>query len=401
VVRTIEEQGPWHGRAIERRTILQAVGGALVGTALAGALPTQGAEGAPVHTGAAATELQPRDAFQALIQAMEHYPLVGLGERHMLQEMHDFFTALLHRPDLPRTLTDIVVEFGNAYYQDLADRFVLSDQPVARADLVQIWRQIGDPAWNAPVYEQFFRTVRAINWMRQPAQRIRILLGQPPVTMSQLLARPTDSHIAGVFEGTTDDHYAAVIEQQVLAKGRRALLLAGSGHLARGIRADDDKPGHPNAITQVLGRRPGVYYGIDLFMLPPKGTPVANPKAAKMADELQRIAAKFKDWPRPAVASVAGTWLGNTTVTTNTWINGLGYRALVPAGSRFGAQTDAILYLGPGEVLTASQPDPSLYHWGAYPDQLRRASALAHAGDQVAYGEHWATVDPSWFLLFG
>jgi hypothetical protein len=63
--------------------------------------------------------------------------LVAIAERHMLQEWHDVITALLFHPDLPATLTDIVVEFGCARYQDLADRFLPMDQPVARADFTQ------------------------------------------------------------------------------------------------------------------------------------------------------------------------------------------------------------------------------------------------------------------------
>jgi hypothetical protein len=87
---------------------------------------------------------------------------------------------------------DIVVEFGNALYQDTIDRFV-SGQPVDNADLRPVWRnttQSPGETWDAPVYEQFFRTVRA--------------------------------------------HPASVIAKQVLAKGRRALICYGLDHLTHG-----------------------------------------------------------------------------------------------------------------------------------------------------------------------
>jgi hypothetical protein len=76
-------------------------------------------------------------------------------------------------------------------------------------------------------------------------------------------------------------------------------------------------------------------------------------------------------------------------------------RATGAAAARYGAQADAILYLGPGEALTASQPDPAIYHWGAYPEQVRRVGQIAGAGDQVAQGLRWAQAGPGWFSLFG
>ncbi|HVA88235.1 MAG TPA: hypothetical protein VNL71_00190 [Chloroflexota bacterium] len=81
---------------------------------------------------------------QTLFAALRRYPLVAVAERHMLREWHDFITALLFHPDPPRTLTDIVVEFGCSSYQAVADRFILTNQPVARADLARIRRQVGD-----------------------------------------------------------------------------------------------------------------------------------------------------------------------------------------------------------------------------------------------------------------
>ena len=61
-----------------------------------------------------------------------------------------------------------------------------------------------------------------------------------------------------------------------------------------------------------------------------------------------------------------------------------------------------MLYLGPGEALTASRPDPAIYHWGAYPAQLRRLSpvvsqAFGQPTDVVALGLQAAQAGPSWF----
>jgi hypothetical protein len=327
---------------------------------------------------------------------MDRYPLVTLGERHMLQEMHDVITALLFHPALSGKINDIVVEFGNGAYQALADRFILQGQPVAKADLAQIWRQIGDPAWNAPVYEQFFRSVRAVNWMQPPAKRIRVLLGQPPVTMAQIIAHPTDRGLISTFAGTPDDYMAAIIDREVLGKGRKALMIAGGGHTLRGIRQDLNPPRGLSTASQVLQRYPGALFVVDLLLLfpvrAPKGIDPKNKKMHAILEQRRQLAARFAGWPRPALAHLAGTWLGAQQTD-------LSYRA-VPTAMRYEDQADAILYLGQPAAMTGSQPDPSIYHWGSYPDQLQRSSRIAQAGDQLSIGVQWAADSPDWFTLF-
>jgi hypothetical protein len=186
------------------------------------------------------------------------------------------------------------------------------------------------------------------------------------------------------------------VEREVLQKGRRALLIAGDGHLLRGLYA-----GHGthtlNAATVLAQRHPGSLFVIDLLLLPP-GAP-ADAAA-------QRLQATLAAWPRPALALLAGTWLGATTQSwANNWINGIANRAVNAAARRYGAQADAVLYLGPGETLTASQADPAIYHWGTYPDQLRRLSRIpdpagGSATDLVAFGLRLAQGDPNWFAQF-
>ena len=390
-----------HPRRLSRRSF---VGRATAATAglLAASSPTTWAAGSidAAPSMAAGAQLQPRNAIATILDATKRYPLVGLGERHMLQEMHDVITALLFHPDLPGSIDDIAVEFGCAAYQGLADRFILHGEPVARADLAQIWRQVGDPAWNAPVYEQFYRSVRAINWMQPPERRIRVLLGQDPVTMSQVIAHPTDRAVIAAINKPMDDHFAALVEREVLAKGRRALLIAGSGHLLKDLN-NDGTPPQPNAAAQILRRHPGALFTLDLFVMPhvPAPPPGRNndsnlkKKLGVAAQQAHRVAVRFAGWPRPSVAYLAGTWLGEGQ-------SDLSYRALTPAAARYDAQADAILYVGQNDALTASQPDPAIYHWGAYPGRLQRASAISGAGDQLTYGIHWATSDPHWWSLW-
>jgi hypothetical protein len=306
--------------------------------------------------GEAASDLQPQDAFRAVFDAMKRFSLVAIGENHQLQEWHDFITALLFHPDLSGKINDIVVEFGNALYQDLADRFVLEGQPVANAELQRIWRYTigGGVLWDAPVYAQFFRSVRALNWMRPRERRLRVLLGDPPFDHTKVRSVADKPYVLSMVV-ERDRHYARVVEREVLQKGRRGLLLAGTGHVLRGIRVR----GQPNAATLLEESHPG-----SLFVI----VPIHESQKVAGEDGRQERRRAIARWPRPSIAPLAGTWLAETTNFAS--------RAVTPAAARFGAQADAVLFLGVDEVLTTSSPEPCLYQAGEYSDELKRLSKI-------------------------
>jgi hypothetical protein len=376
---------------VSRRIMLQASACVAVGAALPTASRGATLEAHSVCSRIVSPDsLQPVEAIPSLTAALTRHALVALTERHMLQEWHDLATALLTNPALSSLLNDIVVEFGNAAYQPLCDRYILEGQLIPKHDLEQVWRQIGDPTWNSPVYEQFFRTVRAVNRDRPAARRIRVLLGQPPITMSQVIAHPNDRSLAARFAQPLDKHLAQLVEREVLARGRRALLVAGKGHLLRGLSTDNNHH-EPNAATQIVQRTRATLYVIDNLILPP-GKP-QDTAAARAHTELTRQ-------PPAVVATLSDTWLGKSSQQlANGWLNELADRATSHTAARYDQQADAILYLGAGETLTASQPDPTIYMTGSYPQQLRRTSTIAHAGDQLANGIRWATAKPNWFAL--
>lgn len=129
-----------------------------------------------------------RDLTQVVLAAFEHHRLMAIGESHGQQESGDAQQMLLADPRLPQVVDDIVVEFGNALYQPIVDRFVAGaavDDHVLR----QVWRdttQSPGAAGDQPIREQFFRTVRAVNWTLPARRRIRVLLGDPPIDWSRI-----------------------------------------------------------------------------------------------------------------------------------------------------------------------------------------------------------------------
>jgi hypothetical protein len=142
---------------------------------------------------------------------------------------------------------------------------------------------------------------------------------------------------------------AALVERVVLARGRRALMIGGDGHMLKGLRAPDD-PSHLNVPGALEARHPGSVYSVDLLLVPP----------APADPALDHLLALARDWPTPSLLTLAATWLGALTrpLDATNWVNALGDRAWRPADRRYDRQADAVLCLGPGELITASQCDP-------------------------------------------
>lgn len=116
--------------------------------------------GATADSGTRAKEQvsAPADPVSSIIDAFGKARVVALGENHGHQEFHSLVIEVLERPEAQGVIQDIAVEWGNAKYQDVIDRYV-SGEEVSRAELVRVWRNtIVSPntVWDAPVYEAFF-----------------------------------------------------------------------------------------------------------------------------------------------------------------------------------------------------------------------------------------------------
>jgi hypothetical protein len=102
----------------------------------------------------------PRDpalhpAARFLVSAFDSVPLVAFSEpRHGASGTREFLAALVREPGFAGTVDDIVVEFGNARYQDVVDRYV-AGEPVDRDRLKEAWENttIATGVWTAPTYK--------------------------------------------------------------------------------------------------------------------------------------------------------------------------------------------------------------------------------------------------------
>jgi hypothetical protein len=239
----------------------------------------------------------PRDAYGALFEAAGQRPLVAFLETHGSSTQHEFLRSLVGRPEFGRTFDDVVVEFGSARYQVTIDRYVRGER-VPRSSLSLVWRRTTQVSgvWNDPAYEAFFRAVRRANVGRPPAERIRVLLGDPPIDWRRIRTtrcprRPRPSCLE-YWIGRRGDHYANVVLDKVLARGRRAFLLAGAFHL---IRPPAGQQWNETAIIE--RRHPGAVFTV-------------KPHELFGGPDWEELGRRMERWPVPSLALTRGTWLG-------------------------------------------------------------------------------------------
>lgn len=302
----------------------------------------------------------------AVLAAFTTHRIVAIGEggAHGLQDHFDLLAALLHDPRLPAVVDDIVVEFGNASYQSTMDRFT-AGATVEDADLRVVWRnttQSPFSTWDEPVFEQFYRTVRSVNIARSPNRQFRVLLGDPPIDWSQITSRDE----VDTFLMQRDSHAATVVQQQTLAKGRRALVCYGGLHV---LHSPTSKPLPATGLIPILEQRTGQRARV--FQ-------VAVPWAGDTGGLGQHLSA----YPRRSVIPTNGTWLGrfDAGLLYPVVFRGTdGQPTNVMCGVPASEIIDGAIFLGRPEQLTVSRENPAQYLDPVYWAELQRRKALLGA----------------------
>jgi hypothetical protein len=307
-----------------------------------------------------ASSTSPADATAAIVQALRRYPVVAIGESHNLAEAGEFYDALVTSPDFARAADSVIVEFGNARYQSLVDRYV-TGKDVSPECLRRVWQnttQVG--AWDAPMYAQFFAAVRRANESRPASQQLRVVLGDPPIDWHAVASADEVRH----YLIRRERFLARTVERQVVDVGKHALLIAGMAHLERTNAAAG-----PANTTELIDRHnPGSVYVVGIHL----GFP--DPDWEK----------RLLTWPVPSVLELAGTWIGE-----------------LPDGTQRAQDAfDAMLYLGPPDSLHLSLPLPTVYMRDHYWAQLRRRWVLSDMGPFSAAALFSAYADPGYPGLF-
>jgi hypothetical protein len=256
--------------------------------------------------------------------------------------------ALIRDPRITAAPTDLVVEGGSARYQAAMDRYVRGER-VPDAELRPIWDdttqpQIPGPVWTGEV-PPLYRAVRDVNSALPRERQMRVLLGDPPIDWQSV-------HTAADFRRwleQRDSFPAQLIRTEVVARGRRALVFFGGGHLQRRQQLTNYVMDEPIAQTLIsLLERAGV----KTFVV-------------RHGTEKEGLAG----WPVPSLALLKGTALGAAPEPSLGDAAPLGGQrvairngALVPIprdqwiSIRFEEQTDALVYLGPASARTEMPP---------------------------------------------
>ncbi len=314
---------------------------------------------ATVRVTAQGAELKPTNAVPVILNAFDRYPIVALGDLHGCEEFWDFVTSLVQTPEFPNKLNDVGVEFGNALYQDVCDHYI-AGQDVPLSEVRQIWRNTTQfTALDSPVYEQFFVTVRDINKKLPAEKRLRVLLGDPPLDWSTT----PDSKLKlewGRAMFRRDSHFAGVMEKEVLAKGRKALLITGGAHLVRGVTTNNTT-GH-------------------IERLRPHSMFVIIPHSGFYSERNDELEARVASWKPGTLALIKGTWLGSLHPGLRWPQMSKAKLAEKDAPSRepgLEDVADAWLFIGLRNSLTELLPHPRIYR-DDYWNELNRRHMIVH-----------------------
>lgn len=316
-------------------------------------------------------EPKPIKAAEGIIKAFDRFPLVALGEMHQGRNQHDFILSLVQHPAFARKVNDIVVEFGNALYQPIMDRYI-AGETVDHKELRQVWRNtyVTSMAWDLPFFEQFFATVRAVNQRLPKNKQLRVLLGDPPVDWSIVKSWKD----LGPFMDR-DGTFVEVVEREVLAKKRKALLIAGVFHLYRCCPPSPDR--RRLTTTQRLDKsHPGTVFVI----ITHDGFDGPN------SEENDALEKRLVSWPQPSLAFVKNTWLGNLSPNA-IFSSKLGFLlkpdgTKVPAPSPYGGLKiqeimDAYLYLAPKAAMVQDTVlPPEVLQDEEYQRELKRRRSI-------------------------
>ena len=272
----------------------------------------------------------PIDPFAAIFDAFGSNPIVALGEgEHNNEQGHAFRLSLIRHPKFALTVNDIVVEFGSARYQTLMDRYIRGDSVPANV-LRQAWQNTTQisAVWDVSIYEDFFRSVRAVNAKLPKERQLRVLLGDPPVEVDSV--RPIQTQAREL--GTRDGFAADLIRREVLAKQRRALVIYGDMHFVRG----------PYRLQNIVAR------------LESGGAKVFTVHTDFREVDLARLQPNISRWPEPSLALIRGTTLQHAPFRHD--ISGRTTNSLKPSSTAeihgLDGNFDALLYLGHPLTIT-------------------------------------------------
>ena len=232
---------------------------------------------------APAIRVAPTEPIKAILDVFRTRDVVALPGTHGGEPQHQFALSLIRNSAFASLVNDIVVEFGSGQNQATIDRY-LKGENVPHPELRKVWQDttVADTTWDVPIIEEFYRTVREVNSRLPAARQVRVLLGDTPVDWTRLTTPADHERVAE----DRDTFAADLLQKEVIARKRKALVLYGDGHYWRH---------QPHTIVSQFERATG----LRVFT-------VSIPSFV----DLSRLDPEVVKWPIPSYAALRGTNLG-------------------------------------------------------------------------------------------
>jgi hypothetical protein len=335
--------------------------------------------GFPSASFAQESPAKPVDPIAGIVDAFKTHDVVALGEGNHGNEQGAVFRDKLYRdPRFQAVATDIVVESGNGRHQAMMDRYIAGEN-VPEKELRMAWIETTQPhdVWDRDIYADMFRTIREINQKLPKEKQLRVLLGDTPYTYDPTAAVPAPMN-------RSDSFTAEVIQREVVAKKRKALVVYGGMHFLRRQAQLPPEAGalqQPGTIVSLLEKAGVKVFHIWTFV------------GIGAGQELTALQPEIASWPKPSLALIKDTTLGVAPFTfyypkgsgRMTYRGPEGAPVTIDIGEAIGGtmqdQADAILYLAPKSEITYAKLSVSLC---ADPDyiemRVKRMGAMAPPG---------------------
>lgn len=294
----------------------------------------------------------PLNGVETILNAFTKYQIVALGDAHGCKEQYVFLNSLINNLGFAQTVNTIVVEFGNSLYQETIDKYLNGDS-IANTELVKVWRNHTNIlVFDSPVYQHFFEQVRKINLSLPKEEKIRILLGDPPIDWDKVQTNKDWGRM--LFK--RDVFVADVVEKEVYQKKLKAFLIIGSAHLIAQVNKD-------NVAAMLLSKHPASIF-----------TVITHTGFFEKNDELEQ---KLAAWKFGSIALIKNTWLGVLPAYYR-WPQLKNSKFIDTTIKRLPELEDVVsvwLFVGRRDLLTEALPWPGIYR-DEYWNELNRRNKI-------------------------
>jgi len=187
---------------------------------------------------------------ERILGLWEDADVVALGENHGSRLDSEVRLALVRHPRFVEVVDFVVVEFANGHRQDLLDQYI-AGETVPRSELVTVWRDTGYETWDSPIYEAFLAALREANAKVPNERKVRVIAGDVPIDWKSMA-----SGRELLQYSDRGDYPTHLVDCQILAQGRKGLLVYGALHVLHGpgdsfVTTLDQK--YPGRVRTLIG----------------------------------------------------------------------------------------------------------------------------------------------------